>query len=80
MDSSSLQIRYSEDGSELKDNVCCGKFGRGVDDLSLGESHYAQVRILVDKTHTSKGWRFIRMTLPDGVDVMFNTNKKKRDT
>lgn len=60
MDSKRLQIRYSEDGGELKDGVV--EIRRGVDDLSLGESHYAQVRILVDKTHYIKGMAVIQMT------------------
>ena len=53
MDSSRLQIRYAEDGGIDKDGVV--EIRRGVDDLSLGESHYAQVRILVDGTHYIKG-------------------------
>ena len=48
MDSSRLKIRYAEDGGIQKDGVV--EIRRGVDDLSLGPSHYAQVRILVDKT------------------------------
>ncbi len=50
---------------------------RGVDDLSLGDSHYAQVRILVDGNRYLKGMAVYSDDLPDGVDVMFNTNKKK---
>ena len=50
----------------------------GVDDLSLGDSHYAQVRILVDGNTYLKGMAVYSDDLPDGVDVMFNTNKKKR--
>lgn len=75
MDSKRLQIRYSEDGGELKDGVV--EIRRGVDDLSLGESHYAQVRILVDGSHYIKGMAVYSDDLPDGVDVVFNTNKKK---
>ncbi len=75
MDSKRLQIRYSEEGGELKDGVV--EIRRGVDDLSLGNSHYAQVRILVDGTHYIKGMAVYSDNLPDGVDVMFNTNKKK---
>lgn len=75
MDSKRLQIRYAEDGGELKDGVV--EIRRGVEDLSLGESHYAQVRILVDGTHYIKGMAVYSDDLPDGVDVMFNTNKKK---
>lgn len=75
MDSSRLQIRYAEDGGINKDGVI--ELRRGVDDLSLGESHYAQIRILVDGTHYIKGMAIYSDDLPDGVDVLFNTNKKK---
>ena len=75
MDSSRLQIRYAEDGGIHKDGVM--EIRRGVEDLSLGESHYAQVRILVDGTHYLKGMAVYSDDLPDGVDVLFNTNKKQ---
>ena len=74
MDSSRIQIRYAEDGGTQKDGVV--EIRRGVDDLSLGESHYAQVRILVDGTHYIKGMAIYSDDLPDGVDVVFNTNKE----
>lgn len=75
MDSKRMQIRYAEDGGLQKDGLV--EIRRGVDDLSLGESHYAQVRILVDGTHYIKGMAVYSDDLPDGVDVVFNTNKKK---
>ena len=75
MNSKRLAIRYAEDGGIDKDGVV--EIRRGVDDLSLGKSHYAQVRILVDGTHYIKGMAVYSDDLPDGVDVMFNTNKKK---
>ena len=75
MDSKRLQIRYAEDGGVDKDGVV--EIRRGVDDLSLGESHYAQVRILVDGTHYIKGMAVYADDLPDGVDIRFNTNKSK---
>ena len=75
MDSKRLAIRYAEDGGLEKDGVI--EIRRGVDDLSLGESHYAQVRILVDDKKYLKGMAIYSDDLPDGVDVMFNTNKKK---
>lgn len=74
MDSSRLKINYSEDGGIQKDGVI--EIRRGVDDLSLGDSHYAQVRIMVDGTHYLKGMAVYSDDLPDGVDVLFNTNKK----
>ena len=74
MDSSRLQIRYAEEGGVQKDGVV--EIRRGVEDLSLGSSHYAQVRILVDDTRYIKGMAIYSDDLPDGVDVVFNTNKK----
>lgn len=74
MSSDRLKIRYAEDGGINKDGVI--EIRRGVDDLSLGNSHYAQVRIMVDGTHYLKGMAVYSDDLPDGVDVLFNTNKK----
>ena len=75
MDSKRLAIRYDEDGGTMKDGII--ELRRGVDDLSLGNSRYAQVRILVDGTHYLKGMAVYSDNMPDGVDVVFNTNKKK---
>ena len=75
MDSKRLQIRYKEEGGIDKDGVI--ELRRGVDDLSLGESRYSQVRILVDGTHYLKGMAVYSDNMPDGVDVIFNTNKKQ---
>jgi DNA-binding CsgD family transcriptional regulator len=75
MDSKRLQICYAEDGGIHKDGVV--EIRRGVPDLSLGESHYAQVRILVDGTHYIKGMAVYSDDMPDGVDVIFNTNKSR---
>lgn len=75
MDSKRLQIRYAEDGGIKKDGVI--EIRRGVEDLSLGESHYAQVRILVDGTHYIKGMAVYSDDMPDSIDVIFNTNKKQ---
>lgn len=75
MDSKRLSIRYDEDGGSNKDGVI--ELRRGVKDLDLGNSHYAQVRILVDGTHYLKGMAVYSDDLPDGIDVRFNTNKKK---
>ena len=74
MDSARLKIRYGDDGGSDKDGVI--ELRRGVKDLSLGDAHYAQVRIMVDGTHYLKGMAIYSDDLPDGVDVLFNTNKK----
>jgi len=73
MDSSRLMIRYRDEGGNDKDGVI--ELRRGVPDLSLGESNYAQVRILVDGTRYLKGMAVYSDDMPDGVDVIFNTNK-----
>lgn len=75
LDSRRLQIRYAEDGGLQKDGVV--ELRRGLDDLSLGNSHYAQVRILVDDKKYIKGMAVYADDMPDGVDVIFNTNKTK---
>ena len=84
MDSKRLMIRYKDDvgpdgikGVE-KDGIV--ELRRGVQDLSLGNSRYAQVRILVDGTHYIKGMAVYSDDMPDGVDVVFNTNKGKDKT
>ena len=77
MDSKRLKVRFAEDGGVDKDGVV--EIRPGVEDLSLGKSAYAQVRILVDGTHYIKGMAVYGdpKDFPDGVDVIFNTNKKK---
>ena len=75
LDSKRLKIRYAEEGGVDKDGVI--EIRRGVDDLSLGNSRYAQVRILVDGTHYLKGMAVYSDDMPDGVDIVFNTNKSK---
>lgn len=75
MDSSRLQIRYAEDGGDQKDGII--ELRRGVDDLSLGEKRFSQVRILVDNDRYLKGMAVYSDDMPPGVDVIFNTNKTK---
>lgn len=73
LDSNRVAIHYGDEGGLDKDGVM--EIRRGVPDLDLGKSHYAQVRILVDGDHYLKGMAVYSDDLPDGVDVMFNTNK-----
>lgn len=74
IDGNRVAIRYGDEGGADMDGVL--QIRRGVEDLDLGSSHYAQVRILVDGTHYLKGMAIYSDDLPDGVDIMFNTNKK----
>ncbi len=69
-----VAVRYAEQGGTDADGVIYVR--PGVDDLSLGKSRYAQVRIAVDNSHYLKGMAMYRDDLPDGVDLVFNTNKK----
>lgn len=75
IDSKRVAIRYAEDGGADKDGVI--ELRRGVSDISLGRSQYAQVRIAVDGTHYIKGMAMYNDNLPKGVDILFNTNKHK---
>ena len=80
MDGKRLQICYAEQGGIQKDGVI--EVRRGCKDLDLGNSHYAQVRIMVDgksvgadKNRYLKGMCVYSDDLPKGIDVRFNTNK-----
>ncbi len=75
VDSKRVQVRFSEEGGSLKDGVM--ELRRGVDDLDMGGSQYAQVRIGVDGTHFLKGMAIYGDNMPPGVDIIFNTNKSK---
>lgn len=77
LDSSRLKVRYAEEGGASMDGTI--QIRRGLKDLNLGESNYAQVRIPVDGTHYLKGMAIYSDDMPPGVDVIFNTNKT-RDT
>ncbi len=74
VNSNRIQIRYAEEGGLEKDGTI--ELRRGVEDISLGNSLYAQVRIAVDGSHYMKGMAVYSDNMPDGVDIIFNTNKK----
>lgn len=73
--SKKVKIRYAEDGGADKDGVI--ELRKGADGLDLGSSRYAQVRIGVDGTHFLKGMALYGDDIPDGYDIVFNTNKSK---
>ena len=75
LDSKRVEIRYSEDGGADKDGII--EIRPGVPDLSLGDSHYAQVRILVDDKKYIKGVAVYSDDLPPGKDILVNSNKSK---
>ncbi|MFQ7396542.1 MAG: hypothetical protein ACLRNW_01770 [Neglectibacter sp.] len=73
IDSSRVKVLYGDEGGSNKDGVI--EIRRGVADLDLGNAHYAQVRILVDGTHYLKGMAMYSDDMPEGCDIVFNTNK-----
>ena len=73
MDSKRLLVKFDEDGGSEKDGLI--ELRRGVKDVSLGDANYSQVRILVDNTKFIKGMAVYKDDLPDGIDVVFNSNK-----
>lgn len=73
IDGKRIYIRYAEEGGITKDGTI--EIRPGVEDLSLGGAHYAQVRIGVNGTHYLKGMALYSDNVPEGYDVVFNTNK-----
>ena len=66
-------IRYAEDGGKDRDGLI--EIRPGVDDISIGTSRYAQIRMGVDETHYLKGMARYSDEIPPGYDIVFNTNK-----
>ena len=73
IDRNRVEIKYGDQGGSDMDGVILIR--PGVKDLNLGNSHYAQVRIMVDGTHYLKGMAMYSDEIPDGKDIVFNTNK-----
>lgn len=77
IDSSRVYIRYTDEsgkGGAEKDGLV--ELRRGVEDISLGKSTYSQVRIGVDDKYYMKGMAVYSDNIPDGYDIIYNTNKK----
>lgn len=68
-----IEIRYGDKGGTDKDGVI--EMRRNVKDLEMGDKSYAQVRIGVDGTHYLKGMAVYSDDIPNGKDIVFNTNK-----
>lgn len=92
IDGKRIMVRYAEDGGTEKEGVM--EIRRGVKDLDMGNSNYAQVRIgfqgFDDEYHPDhdNGKYYLKgmavymdkkteESLPDGVDIIFNSNKTK---
>lgn len=68
-------FRYAEQKGAEKDGVI--ELRRGLDEVSLGDTSYAQVRIAVGGTHYLKGMAMYSDTLPKGIDILVNSNKSE---
>lgn len=81
MDSKRMLVRYANDigvdGVKGIDKDGIIELRRGVKDLDLNGSRYSQIRILVDGTHYIKGMAIYSDDIPDGYDLVFNTNKTR---
>lgn len=75
LDSKRVEVCYAEQGGSKKDGLI--ELRPGVEDISLGDAVYSQVRIMVDGKSYMKGVACYADDLPPGVDVRFNTNKKE---
>ena len=81
VNSDRVAIRYADEKDEngftgqQRDGLI--EIRPGVKDLSLGSKAYAQVRILVDGTHYIKGMAVYNDNLPEGADILVNSNKSK---
>lgn len=69
IDSSRVGIGYDPDKEGLVE------LRRGVEDVSLGNNKYAQIRVAVDDKYYIKGMATYSDNLPDGVDILVNTKK-----
>lgn len=76
VDSKRIMVRFGDDkpsGASM-DGVI--QVRRGVPDIALPpDRHYGQVRIAVDGTHYMKGMVIYNDNMPDGVDMIYNSNK-----
>ena len=91
VDLNRVKILYDENGGSTKDGMI--EIRPGVEDLSLGNARYGQVRIAVDvskeglrndkgeliTTRYIKGMAVYNPNLPDGVDIQVNSNKSIED-
>lgn len=71
-----IKILYSDEkgnGGAERDGLI--EIRRGVEDLTLGNSSYAQVRIAVDNGYYIKGMAIYSDNVPKGYDIVVNSNK-----
>lgn len=73
IDPDRVYVRKPSEGGKLKDGII--ELRRGVKDLDMGDSLYAQVRIKVGDKHYIKGMAVYSDDLPPGKDIVFNSSK-----
>lgn len=73
IDPSRIFVRYAEEGGKERDGLI--ELRRGVDDISLGNAAYAQVRIAVEGGKYLKGMALQTDDIPEGYDILVNSNK-----
>lgn len=82
---SRIYVRHKEEGGEDRDGLI--EIRRGVEDLDIGHHGYAQVRIAVSQKDNPKNWKdgtnymkgvaIYSDDIPDGYDVIYNSNKSQ---
>lgn len=80
VDTSRVYIKYADDYNSAEDGRLMDgviQIRRGVPDLSLGNANYVQGRIRVSNNHFMKGMIIYSDDIPEGYDVIYNTNRKK---
>lgn len=80
VDTSRVYIKYADDYNSAEDGRLMDgviQIRRGVPDLSLGNANYVQGRIRVSNNHFMKGMIIYSDDIPEGYDVVYNTNRKK---
>src|SRR5699024_2012522 len=70
-----VEVKFKEQGGAEEDGLIYLR--RGKDDISIGDSSYAQVRIKVGDSHYIKGMAIYKDDMPEGVDILVNSNKSK---
>lgn len=73
IDRSRIFVRYGDQGGSEKDGLI--ELRPGIEDIDLLDSRYSQVRIAVDGGKYMKGMAIRSDGIPEGYDIVYNTNK-----
>lgn len=75
-----VYVKYADDYNSAEDGRLMDgviQIRPGVPDLNMGNANYVQGRIRVDNNHFMKGMIIYSDDIPEGYDVVYNTNRKK---